>query len=606
MFPLTNSFIGQNISGYRLERLLGRGGTGMVFLGLRLDNPDDRVAVKILAPAYAISPEDLDALRTRFLREVITLQKLRNPHIVPIRAYGQTFGDDDTNLSYMILPYLEGGTLTQRLARERLPLPTVARYLADLADAVDYAHRQGVIHRDIKPANVLLNGNGAVFLSDFGIARLFEQQEHPLTASGQVMGTPEYMSPEQAAGREVGAQADQYSLGIMVYEMVTGRVPFQGPTIIDYLTQHAQTPPPTPAAIGADLPEPAAAAIIKALSKAPDQRFATSTAFATAFATGLAGEWDPSLVQSDNLTVQKFTPSKTIMVKVDEEEALQGERVTPDKTQAVKLPTEEEIARSKRAKPGLTKEFSEQLLGDARTKGLPVVQQVVTRGATYIQTHRRNSAIGGAVLAALVIFLIVAQIHPPVKHSVVTYSSNPAPGQCDTSPGANWTLTTSGNPTSSCPATGGLVLTDPASSGFLAEDEFSWNAHPFAASYTLNSDITTIVNACVGFLVRQLKGNAQGYGLYVCPNGAEFIERYDATSGTPTQIATIKGKPSPDYRVIVTAKGDTMSMIVNDQQAITAKDGTFTKTDMVSLAIYQFDNTLDASANYVTFTYTAQ
>jgi eukaryotic-like serine/threonine-protein kinase len=286
MFPLSSTLIGQNISGYRIEKLLGRGGTGMVFLGVRFDNPSDRVAIKILAPAWSITDDEMESLRRRFLREFDTYQRLRHAHIVPIRGFGQTITDDDLTLSYMILPYLEGGTLTEVMAKGLMPLPTIAAYLRDLADAVDYAHSKAVVHRDIKPANVLLNNEQRIFLTDFGIAQLFDQQQRTLTASGQVIGTPEYMSPEQASGKEISPQTDQYSLGVMAFEMAAGRVPFTGPTIIDYLKQHSMTPPPSAKELRPDLPDPAAAALANPLAEAKRSTGFFANAFASAAAAG--------------------------------------------------------------------------------------------------------------------------------------------------------------------------------------------------------------------------------------------------------------------------------------------------------------------------------
>ena len=607
MFPLTSSFIGQNISGYRLERLLGRGGTGMVFLGLRMDNPDDRVAIKILAPAYAISPEDMDALRTRFLREVDTLQKLRHPHIVPIRAYGQTFGDDETNLSYMILPYLEGGTLTQRMTRERLPLPTVARYLKDLADAVDYAHRQGIVHRDIKPANVLLNGNGAVVLSDFGIARLFDQQQSQLTASGQVIGTPEYMSPEQAAGHEVGPAADQYSMGVMAFEMAAGRVPFQGPTIIDYLKQHSMTPPPTPILLRPDLPEPAAAVIMKALAKKPDQRFASTSAFATAFAEGLEGRWVPETEPEANLTVHKFTPPKTISVTLPEEETTDGENFTPSKTIMVPSPLDENATPPK-VVPGLSQAYLAQLWQDTRTRLQPVAKQLAPltqRLGAFVAPRKRETAVVGAVIVLLFGILIWRTHQPKTTAQVVlpTYSAT-TPGTCgdgSNTKGGVWSISTGS--TDDCSSAQGLLLTDPANSSALAEEFFNWTPHPFPLNYSVSADVSNVTNACVGFVVRVV--DRQGYGMYICPNGTANINKYDATTGTPSLITSKKIATSAIYHLVGTVKGQVITLTINGQPfAATDKTHPLLTTTYVTLALDPSDTTLEASANFSNFVYT--
>src|SRR5258708_11644086 len=184
---------------------------------------------------------------------------------------------------YMAQPYLRGGTVAERLAAQTrqtgpMPLAEAAALLGQLADGLEYAHRQGVIHRDIKPANVLLNEQGQAYLSDFSIVRLLEDTHTQLTATGQIVGTPHYMAPEQLAGGKVGPAADMYGLGMVAYELVTGRPAFMGPSLVDVLRQQAQEAPPPPRMLRPDLPQPAEAALLKVLSKQPEQRFATAGA----------------------------------------------------------------------------------------------------------------------------------------------------------------------------------------------------------------------------------------------------------------------------------------------------------------------------------------
>src|SRR5262249_53825032 len=157
--------------------------------------------------------------------------------------------DEESGLSYMVLPYLSGGTLATRLAQGALPFEEIERYAKQIAEALDYAHGQGVVHRDIKPGNVLLNAQGEVALADFGIAKIFDAAGTTLltiTNSGQVMGTAEYMSPEQAQGEDVTPATDIYGLGMVLYHLVTGKVPFEGKSLTQVLLQIATTPPMPP------------------------------------------------------------------------------------------------------------------------------------------------------------------------------------------------------------------------------------------------------------------------------------------------------------------------------------------------------------------------
>src|SRR5262245_22720384 len=200
---------------YRIERLLGRGGMGAVYLAHELALDRD-VAIKVLPPEHAGAPE----VRDRFRREARTAARLSHPNIVPLHTFGEVAG-----LVYFVMGYVAGESLAARLHRQGPIPPEDARVLmVAVCDALDYAHRQGIVHRDIKPDNILIDdGSGTPLLTDFGIAKptLGEAQ---LTSTGQVLGTPHYMSPEQALGRsDVDPRSDLYSLGVAAYEMVAGR-----------------------------------------------------------------------------------------------------------------------------------------------------------------------------------------------------------------------------------------------------------------------------------------------------------------------------------------------------------------------------------------------
>ncbi len=604
MFPLTSALIGQTISGYRVEKLLGRGGTGMVFLGARLDNPADRVAIKILAPAWSITENEMEALRRRFLREFDTYQRLRHPHIVPIRGFGQTITEDDLTLSYMILPYLEGGTLTDVMAKGLLPLTTIAVYLRDLADAIDYAHSKDVVHRDIKPANVLLDDKHKLYLTDFGIAQLFDQQQRTLTASGQVIGTPEYMSPEQASGKEIGPQTDQYSLGVMAFEMAAGRVPFTGPTIIDFLKQHSLTPPPSAKDLRPDLPEPVVAALNKALAKKPEDRFPTAKGFAFAFAEGIEGRYVPETEPEPSLTVHGFTPPKTISLTkaTDDTEEPEDGAITPPRTVQVDLreETEDDLPPPK---PRNVKEVLDRVQKRSQEESrnalnwlereAPRVHAWVRRAQSAIMTHKIASAVAGVVLLAIIGFLL---FHPSPAHTSNDYvAANP--GICDTSGKDNW----SENPANdaSCPSGGGVQITDPGSANSLADEQFAWKGHAFPLNYSVEATVTSMNNACAGFEVRRV--NFQGYGLFVCGDGSWNVSRYD-TSGNPTTINNNKVNPSSTYHLKVVLQGNVLSFYINGQRFDTT-DTTYQQTNFIGLAVYHAQDGTDASAVFNNFTY---
>ncbi|MEO8624760.1 MAG: serine/threonine-protein kinase, partial [bacterium] len=260
------------IGRYSLERELGRGGMGVVYLAreVRLDR---LVAIKVLPPEFT----DRADLRDRFMREARTAAGLSHPYIVPIHAV-----DDADGFAFIVMAYVNGGTLAQRVATHGpLPARDVTRIMREVAWALAYAHAQGIVHRDIKPANILLEqGTGRAMVADFGIARLTESGGD--TAAGMVLGTPEFMSPEQAAAETLDGRSDLYALGIVAYYALTGTLPFTAPTSQAVLAMQL-TRAPVPAATAArGAPRELTDAIDTCLEKAPESRFANGEALVDA------------------------------------------------------------------------------------------------------------------------------------------------------------------------------------------------------------------------------------------------------------------------------------------------------------------------------------
>src|SRR6478609_11780035 len=244
---------------YRIDDEIGRGGMSIVYRAqdLRLNR---QVAVKVLPPDLALD----QAIRTRFTREAQTSAQLSHPHIVPIYDVGERDG-----IAYFVMALVTGGSLATHLVREpRQPVDEVRRILSEVADALGYAHLRGVIHRDIKPDNILLDRlTGRVMVTDFGIAWAMEAGAR-LTATGIAVGTPTYMSPEQAVGeRELDGRSDIYSTGVLGYQMLTGRVPFEAGNSMALLLKHVTERPKPIAELRSDTPRVLRETIERAMMK---------------------------------------------------------------------------------------------------------------------------------------------------------------------------------------------------------------------------------------------------------------------------------------------------------------------------------------------------
>jgi serine/threonine-protein kinase len=264
---------------YAVERELGQGGMATVFLAQDLRHKR-KVAIKVLAPEIArnIGPE-------RFLREIEIAAGLTHPHILPVFDSGDADG-----LLYYVMPYVAGESLGHRLRRERrLPVAEAVRVAREVADALDYAHRQGFVHRDIKPENVLLE-EGHAIVADFGVARaLAAAGEQRLTGTGLAIGTPQYMSPEQSTGEAaLDGRSDLYALGCVTFEMLAGRPVFEAPSPVSLVQKHLTEAPQPLAIMRPDVPAGVAAAVARALAKEPQARFATAAEFGAALAEGAA------------------------------------------------------------------------------------------------------------------------------------------------------------------------------------------------------------------------------------------------------------------------------------------------------------------------------
>ena len=228
---------------------------------------DRDVALKILPRHFAGDPE----FSARFQREAKVIARLQHVHILPVHDFGQ---EDD--YTFIVMPFIETGTLADLLKGRPLPLPQILKIISQVGDALSYAHQSGIVHRDIKPSNILIDERGNCLLTDFGVAKMVEATVQ-LTQTGAIIGTPAYMSPEQIMGERVDGRSDLYSLGVVLFEMATGRQPYRAETPPAVFVKHLHDPLPMPRSLNPDIPEAIERVILKTLAKQPTGRFQTAT-----------------------------------------------------------------------------------------------------------------------------------------------------------------------------------------------------------------------------------------------------------------------------------------------------------------------------------------
>src|SRR5262245_50817891 len=264
--------IGTEIAGYRIESIIARGGMGEVYLATQTF-PERNVALKLLPHDLGSDP----AFRERFIRESNAAASLEHPNIVPVYGAGESDGE-----LWIAMRFVDGQDLRGLLAQEAPLAPERAALIcAQIADALEEAHEHGLVHRDVKPGNILVAKGDRAYLSDFGLIRPIEL-ETSLTKTGQLMGTVDYVAPEQIRGEAVDGRADVYSLGCVLYECLTGVPPFLRETEVATLYAHLEDPPPRPSEAKPDLSRTLDDVVTTAMAKDPDARFATPAALANA------------------------------------------------------------------------------------------------------------------------------------------------------------------------------------------------------------------------------------------------------------------------------------------------------------------------------------
>lgn len=288
----SNELLGQVLGKCTLQHLLGQGGMGVVYLA-RQSRPRRTVAVKVLVPGMHTDPKERAEFLVRFRREADAIAALDHINIMPIYEYGE-----QEEMAYLVMPFVTGGTLRTLLGKKGiLPLLEVIPIIEQAAAALDCAHAQGIVHRDLKPANILFHADGRILLADFGLAKVVRGSDDSsssdslttLTSAGTIIGTPEYLSPEQSTGQPIGPYTDIYALGIVVYQMLGGHVPFTGASPVAIAIKHTMETPPPLLPLNPALPPEVEAVVMKALAKVPEERFTSAGEFAQALQAAALG-----------------------------------------------------------------------------------------------------------------------------------------------------------------------------------------------------------------------------------------------------------------------------------------------------------------------------
>ena len=279
---------------YWIVKELGKGSMGVVYQAYD-PQIDRKIALKVLREDRTTS----EAFVSRFLKEAKTIGRLSHPNIVTIYDAGK-----DQGTVYIAMEFIEGDPLNQVIEKRRFSLPEIVDLGIQVAETLDHAHQKGVVHRDIKPSNIIVQANGQIKITDFGIAHIEDSSQSIQTQAGEILGTPAYMSPEQVMSRPVDGRSDLFSLGIILYELSTGQRPFSGENIAALFNAIAQESPTPPARINPTLPQNLSQIIMKCLNKKPEERFDTASGLAEALKRGLE---DKALTPSSVPIVQRGT-----------------------------------------------------------------------------------------------------------------------------------------------------------------------------------------------------------------------------------------------------------------------------------------------------------
>jgi serine/threonine protein kinase len=593
---------GQTFGTCTLVKLLGQGGMGAVYLA-KQTRPSRNVAVKILNPNHAVDDQLYHEFLARFEREADVIARLEHVNIMPIYEYGE-----QNHIPYLVMPYLKGGSLRELLAKNgTLPLTDATTYIEQAAAALDYAHARGVIHRDLKPANFLLHADGRLVLADFGIARIIDNSDSAviaLTHTGTIVGTPDYMAPEMAQGDTIDYHADIYELGIVLYQMLTGRVPFTGGSPYAIAIQHIQKTLPLVHPSHPHIPPEVDEVLQKATAKRPTDRFATASAMALA----LRKATQQTLNQSQTLADQQQTlrtnlPTTTPSIQPPSVgyQAIQQQPQLPvappiminqapiKLSDNAHVPQEQVNSISTLAhqppQPA-PYPYTPQSSTNTKRKGrwvVPIIALLILIGGGGIfattllhsPTQEKNNTTTGT--PGLQSPTPNTGTTPP-KGSLLYSTTMPGPPPCNEKDDTSWKIMRGSYDCGSQllhiqGPPGGTKL------GCMILNQLP-NGQSYPNDYVVQAHMTSVGQSAFGIYFRSQPGNFQigSYAFLVSPDGTWEANVYDSIAGNSKPLTSGKQtgiKTDTGVTLTVAVKGTNLSFYINNQLVGTTQDNTY-------------------------------
>jgi serine/threonine-protein kinase len=603
MMESRNNLIGKTLGSCTLIQLIGQGGMGAVYLAQQ-SRPVRQVAVKVLLP---VAPTNSDLYReflARFQREANVIAQLEHINIMPVYEYGEQDG-----LAYLVMPYLTEGTLRDILAqRGAISADEAASYLDQAASALDYAHAHKVIHRDLKPGNFLLHNDGRLVLADFGIARIIQEvsttRRETLTGTGMLLGTPEYMAPEMVLGEPLDHRVDIYGLGIVLFQMLSGHVPYRGNTPFAIANRHIQEPPPSLHQLNPAIPAAVDSVIQTAIAKKREERFMSAGALARAFRQAVSGN-DTTVIRNQNAPTVLSSRSDTVLATPDrpaqqpiapQYSADISSPVTPERhpLPVTPYPPAPVYTGQQNRQPALI--LVGVLLAMALIVGGVLIGFQFSKGSSTGTTT--NGISGNLATATSAVTATSIPTSTPTTAATPTRITNGVPKG-----GLLYSATTPGSP---CDSNGGhwadfngVVIACLASSTEISNPYrqspnlvgtllTSLPNNSFPSDYVIEAQLqqASSSNADFGIYFRNQPGNQQGvYTFFIHPDGTWSAYVYDNVTGAPTEIQRgTFGDAHATVTIDVVAIGSHFTFYANGQKVGSASDNTY-PTGTVGIAV---------------------